>query len=166
MTNDPSNEHLATYLNDHLAGAVAALELLEHLEKRYADTSVGRIVAEVRADVAADRDELEALMGRLEVRESGPRKAAAWLAERLTRLKLRLDDPSGGPLRLLESVEAVSLGIQGKHALWRVLAAVAPGIPALQGLDYERLLQSAAAQGDRLEPVRLEAAKVAFGAPA
>ena len=29
------NEHLATYLNDHLAGSVAAIELLEHLQAAY-----------------------------------------------------------------------------------------------------------------------------------
>ena len=29
-------EHLATYLNDHLSGSVAAIELLEHLQAAYA----------------------------------------------------------------------------------------------------------------------------------
>ena len=61
-----SEQHLATYLNDHLAGAVAALELLEHLGKAHADTPTGRFAAELRADIAADRKELEALMARLQ----------------------------------------------------------------------------------------------------
>jgi len=160
-----TNEHLATYLNDHLAGAVAAVELMEHVEKTYADTSVGRIVADVRADVEADRAELEALIARLQVAQSAVRKAAAWLAERAARLKLRADDPAGGPLHLLEAVEAISLGIEGKGALWRLLAAVAPSVPVLQTLDYARLLDRAESQGGRLEPVRLEAARVAFGGP-
>jgi|RhiMetdeSRZDD1v2_1073273.scaffolds.fasta_scaffold609614_2 hypothetical protein len=30
-----ANKYLATYLNDHLAGSVAAIELLEHLEAAY-----------------------------------------------------------------------------------------------------------------------------------
>lgn len=60
--------HLAIYSNDHLAGAVAALELLEHLEAAYAGSgtaAVAPLAAGLRADVAADRHELEALMGRL-----------------------------------------------------------------------------------------------------
>ena len=37
-----TDPNLATYLNDHLAGAVAALELLEHLEKAHAGAPVAR----------------------------------------------------------------------------------------------------------------------------
>ena len=33
-----ANESLATYLNDHLAGSVVALELLDHLEEGGAGT--------------------------------------------------------------------------------------------------------------------------------
>src|SRR5919201_1043477 len=97
-----ADEHLATYLNDHLAGAAAAVELLEHLEAAHASTAVGRVLSELRADVTADRQELKALMDRLDVKASRPRRAAAWLGERVTELKLRLDDPGGGALRLLE----------------------------------------------------------------
>ncbi len=36
-----ANESLATYLNDHLAGSVVALELLDHLEEDGAGTARG-----------------------------------------------------------------------------------------------------------------------------
>ena len=159
-----ANEHIATYLNDHLAGSVAALELLAHLEAAHKGTAVERFLAELRADVAADRQELEALMGRLHVAESRPRKAAAWLTEKLTELKLRLDDPAGRALHLLEGLEAVAIGIAGKRALWRSLAAAAENAPALQGGDYGRLEQRADEQHRRVEAARLEAAKEALGA--
>ena len=45
-----SNAHLGVYLNDHLAGATAALELLEHLEKAHARRPLGRFFADLRAD--------------------------------------------------------------------------------------------------------------------
>lgn len=158
-------DHLATYLNDHLAGAVAALEMLEELEKHYAGTPVERVATGLRVDVEADRRELEGLMRRLGVTESGPRKATAWLAERAARLKLRLDDPDGGTLRLLESVEAVALGIDGKRALWASLATVAESVPALRGLDYARLTERAEEQRRLAETARLDAARAALGAP-
>src|SRR5262245_26657022 len=103
-----ATKHLATYLNDHLAGSEAALELLEHLEQAHAGTPTAGFAARLRADIVADRGELEALMGRAQAAPSRPRKAAAWLAEKVTELKLRLDDPAGGALRLLEVLEAVS----------------------------------------------------------
>ena len=33
-----TSEQLGTYLNDHLAGSVVAVDLLEHLEKAHAGT--------------------------------------------------------------------------------------------------------------------------------
>jgi hypothetical protein len=157
-----ADEHIATYLNDHLAGSVAALELLEHLESAHAGTPLERFAAELRADVAADRQELEAIMDRLHIAQSRTRQAAVWLTEKITELKLRLDDPAGGPLRLLEALEAVALGIDGKLALWRALAVASEAMPALQLADYERLAQRAQEQRGRVEEVRLIAAKKAL----
>jgi hypothetical protein len=157
-----SDQHIAVYLNDHLAGSVVALELLEHLEKAHAGTDLERFLAGLRADITADRQELEALMGRLHVTTSSPRKAMAWLAEKFTELKLRLDDAAGGTLRLFESLEAVALGIDGKRALWRALAAAET--PGLGVADYERLERRAEEQRSRIETARLDAARAALKA--
>ena len=141
-----AREHIATYLNDHLAGATGAVELLEHLEKEHADTEVGRLASELRADVEADRQTLQSLMERLEVAQSRTQKAAAWLGEKAAELKLRLDDPAGGSLRLFESLEVLSLGIEGKRSLWRALAAASKdrslmwqGKPQLYGTQFKKV---------------------------
>jgi len=157
-----ANEHIATYLNDHLAGSVVALELLEHLEAEHAGTPIEGFVAELRADVEADRQELESLMDRLQVARSSTRRMTAWIAEKITEIKLRVDDPAGGALRLLEALEAVALGIDGKKALWLSLAAAAVESPGLRLLDYDRLEKRAEEQRLRVEEVRLIAAKKAL----
>jgi hypothetical protein len=158
-----AHEHLATYLNDHLAGSTAILELLEHLEAAYAGTELARFFAALRTDIEADRQELEALMDRLQITESRTRKASAWIAGKFAELKMRLDDNARGPLRLLESLEALDIGIHGKWVLWRNLIAAAEVAPALRGItDYEHLAQRAEAQLKRVELHRLEAAKTAF----
>jgi hypothetical protein len=157
-----NDKHLATYLNDHLAGSSVALELLEHLESKHAGSEIGRFAAALRADIAADRRELEELMRRLHVDESRTRKASAWLTEKLTELKLRLDDPKGGSLRLLEIFDALSIGIEGKRLLWRALANAAGDASALGSVDYERLIRRAEEQRSRVETVRLDAAKEAL----
>jgi len=157
-----ANEHLATYLNDHLAGSVAAIELLEHLESAHEGTEMAKFFAELRADIEADSQELKALMKRFGVSESRPRKATAWLAGKFTELKMRLDDSARGPLRLLESLEALGLGITGKLALWRALSAAAEVGRELKGVDYERLAQRADGQRARVEVFRIEAAKAAL----
>ena len=160
-----NNQYLATYLIDHLAGSVAALELLEELKATYADTALTNFFTQLQTDIAADREELKTLMDRLQIVESKPRKVIAWLAEKSIALKLRVDDNACGPLRLLESLEAVGLGIHGKLGMWRCLNAATQNFPTLQSLvDYERLARRAEDQRRRVEVVRLEAAKAAFAA--
>jgi hypothetical protein len=159
-----SKEHLAIYLNDHLAGSIVAAELLERLESLRKE--LAEPFADLRADIEADRRELESLIDRVGVTESTPRRLTGWLAEKATQLKLWADDdPGQGPLRVFEALELVALGIDGKLALWRALSAVAEAAPALGGMDYERLAQRAIEQRQRVERFRLEAAKAAL-APA
>jgi hypothetical protein len=156
-----AQKHLATYLNDHLAGSVTLLEMLAHLASAYAGSDVERFARELRNEVIADREELEGLMTKWGVGQSPPRKASAWLAEKFAEVKLRMDDPAGGALHLLEAIEAVSLGVEGKRSLWRSLAAAAEEDGNLKA-DYERLLRRAEDQRDRIEGVRLESAKAAL----
>ena len=61
--------------------------------------------------------------------EVGP-WCAGWLVEKLSEIKLHLDDAGDGALRRLEALETVSLGIAGKAALWHALAAAASDRPA------------------------------------
>jgi hypothetical protein len=153
-----ASEHIAVYLNDHLAGSEVALELLEYLRAAHAGTDLERFVIDLRTEIVADRQELETLMARLQITQSPPRKATAWLAEKVTEIKLRVDDPAGGALRLLEGLEAMQIGIEGKRALWRALASAAKYAAELQVLDYERLTERALEQHRRVETKRLEAA--------
>jgi hypothetical protein len=153
-----TDDNLATYLNDHLAGAVMALELLDQLVTAHSRSELGDFFHQLHSDIAADRDELRGLMERLEISESGTRKASAWLAEKITQLKLKFDDPKGGSFRLFESLEALSLGIEGKRSLWITLMTVSAKSTSLEILDYERLRDRAQEQRDRVDKLRLEIA--------
>ncbi len=158
-----TNESLTTYLNDHLAGSVVALELLDHLEEDDAGTARASMLADVHTDIEADRQELEAFMAQLGIAVSEPRKATGWLVEKLSEIKLHLDDAGDGALRRLEALETVSLGIAGKQALWDAMAAAAKEAPELGGLDYARLGRRAETQREVVERLRLRAAQEAFG---
>ncbi len=155
--------YLASYLKDHLAGSVVAVDILDQLEKSQLPRDLAAQFARLRSDIESDRDELKSLMSRLEVTESWPRKAAAWSAAKMTEIKLRLEDEATGPLRLLELTEAVSLGIEGKLALWRSLAAAAETAAQLRVADYDRLAQRALEQRRRAEDIRMGLARAALG---
>jgi hypothetical protein len=157
---------LGTYLNDHLAGSAGALELIGRMAEREAGTPLGEFLAGLEREIQDDQATLQDLLARLGVGEGTVKKAAAWLAEKASRLKLA---GSGGAADLgrFEELEALALGIQGKLALWGALEAVAHGggDARLAGLDFARLKARARAQHDAVERHRIEAARAAFTRP-
>jgi hypothetical protein len=156
-----SSKILTTYLNDHLAGSVAALELLDHMISLDQRSSLGTL-SELRMQVEQDQKVLQDLLRELGARESAVRKAAAWLTEKLGQAKLKFDDPGDGDLRMLEALETLGLGIQGKLALWRALASVAGRVPQLGALDLQQLQRRATDQLERVEALRIQAARTAL----
>lgn len=158
------SDHLATYLTDHMAGSVSALELLERLEKSYAGEPVAETAARLIREIHGERQVLDGLAEKVGASISLPRKAASWISEKLVQAKLLYDDPAGGPLGLLESLEALSLGVEGKRLLWRSLRMAADNREELVGPDYDHLIGLAKDQRDRLEVHRLDAAAGALAA--
>jgi hypothetical protein len=150
---------LRTYLNDHLAGSVAALEMLDHLADLHSDPDRKQFFIGLHAEVQEDQKVLQRLLEQVGGEESAVRKAAAWLSEKFGQAKLRLDDTGDGQLRVLEALETVALGIQGKLALWRALAAVADRVPQLRGIDFSRLEQRALQQHQQVDAQRLQTAR-------
>jgi hypothetical protein len=69
-------QRLSVYLSDHLAGGVAALELLAHLQRAHVDTVIARAASRLRADVTADPDGALRLLESLEARRSGSKGSA------------------------------------------------------------------------------------------
>jgi hypothetical protein len=153
---------LGVYLNDHLAGSAAGIELAEKLRDNNHGTELGTLMANLHRDIGQDRSVLEELMDRLEVERHPVKEAAGWVLEKLSRLRLN-PALTGGPelTRLLET-EALSLGIEGKLAMWLVLKETAAVEPRLAGTDFDRLIERARGQRRSLEPHRLAAAVRSF----
>jgi len=165
--NTPSHDrtngkHLAKYLNDHMAGSTALINLLQHLQGTRRGKDMHWFLVTLRGEVVADRVSLEGVMQRAEVKKHRHRTATAWLIEKLTRLKLRMDDKGNGALQFLEGLELVEVGIEGKRELWRALGATSEQMPALKGINFGDLVRRADEQHERVESVRIETAKVAL----
>jgi hypothetical protein len=155
-------QHLNEYLNDHLAGSVSALELLDRLIDVYQGELLERFFQEVRDEIEADQETLKELIAKFGEKESAVRKAGAWIAEKLSRAKIQLSETREGELGLFLALEGLALGITGKQSLWRALAAASDTAPHLCGPDYARLEKRAVEQHDRVEAKRLEVARGVF----
>lgn len=157
-----STKVLRIYLNDHLAGSVAALELLDHLTDLHSDPARKQFFVGLRAEIEEDQKVLQRMLAQVGGEESPVRKAAAWLTEKLGRAKLKLEDSGDGELRVFEALETLALGIQGKLTLWQALEAAADRIPQFQSTDFPRLKQRALQQHQRVEYQRLQSARTAL----
>lgn len=147
---------LLTYLADHLAGSVHAIELLKNLQSEYQDHEMGHFAKNILVEVESDRQVLEELSRQLGGGPSTAKEATAWAGEKLSRLKLRHEEPKS--LGTFEAIEALALGIFGKLSLWRALAVASQNESRLQRLDYDGLSRRAQDQYDAVERKRLELA--------
>jgi hypothetical protein len=153
-----SDETLSTYLNDHLAGSVGAVAMVERAIEENAGTLFGRRLEEILKEIRKDQAVVQDLIERVGSKENPLKKAGAWLTEKVSRVKLGgTDDP--GELGRLEVLETLAMGIHGKRALWRALRVVVNKHPALRDLDLDLLERRAVEQHDRVEEWRLEAAR-------
>ena len=155
-------QDLNDYLNDHLAGSVGALELLDRLLEVYGGKPLEKFFRDLRQDVEQDQAQLKELMQKLGAGESAVRKAGAWLVEKLSRSKIDLENGSREEMGLLLALEALVLGITGKRSLWRALQAASRTVPELARLDYSGLEKRSIEQCERVEARRLEIARTVF----
>jgi hypothetical protein len=159
-----SNELLGVYLNDHLAGSAAGTELAQKLRDNHQGTELGQAMAALHRDISEDKETLEELMRTLEVERHPVKEAAGWALEKLSRLRLNPALTGGAELTRLLETEALSLGIEGKLAMWLALKEAAAADPRLAGTDFDRLIERARGQRRSLEPHRLAAAVASFSA--
>jgi hypothetical protein len=153
-----SVETLGTYLNDHLAGSVGAIEMVERVIRENDGEPLALGLEKVLPEIKADQAVLVDLIERIGARESPLKKAGAWLAEKAGRVKL---GGTGEPeaLSRLEMLETLIVGMHGRRSLWRALSTVVDRHPVLLSLDLDLLERRAQEQHDFVEQLRLEAAR-------
>jgi hypothetical protein len=142
---------------------VAALELVERLRRLSQGTYREQLFLSLGQEIEEDQQIVKLLLRSVGGKESKVRKATAWLTEKIGEAKLELDDSGNGQLRLLEGLETLGLGIQGKLGLWRALSAASSQDAEIGKLDLTRLERRARDQFERVEAERLLVARAAFG---
>ena len=159
----PGADRLTTYLNDHLAGATAGLDLARRIARDNEGNGYGAELAEIAGEIAADRDALQEVMDRLGVGRDQLRLLAAWGVEKARRVlpvPWLLDRRALGRL---EELESLILGVTGKLSLWVALGETRAGDPRLADVDFGELAERARSQLDRIGALRTRAAAETLG---
>ena len=151
---------LDSYLNDHLAGSISALELIAHWVEVHKGKPIGIFFVEIETEIKADQDRLRDLMRTLGIEESKVRKAGAWAAEKVGRARLIIAGDEPGSLGLVVTLEGLIMGVTGKKLMWRALAAAK--LPELKGYNLKELQRGAEQQLERIEAERISAVRQTF----
>ena len=162
-TGRSGHDLLGIYLNDHLAGATGGLELARRVARSHRGPGAGAAVQRLAAEVAQDRAALEDIMGALGIPVPAYKVYAAWIGEKVARLKLNGYLLTRSPLSGLEELEMLRLGVEGKAAGWRTLRVLAETDKRLDPGRLDELISRARRQADLLEELRVRAADQVIG---
>jgi hypothetical protein len=150
-------DSVSTYINDHLAGAAQAIDLLEHLRRVHASDSLGQFANGLLIEISADRDKLRELAKRIGAGSNAIKETISHVAEKISLLKL--GDKGTIAFGTFESLEFLVLGVHGKLALWRALKVCSASDPRLRNVDYDDLISRAEIQEKTIEAKRIEIAQ-------
>jgi hypothetical protein len=152
---------LETYLQDHLAGASHAIDLLHWMKGNHSGDALGAFLTDLVTEIEKDRDVLAKIAERAVARESAMKETGAWLSEKINRMKL--SDHGATGIGTFEALEFLVLGIHGKSALWRALAVIARKDGRFADFDFENLADRAKSQEAAVDALRLKIAPAALG---
>jgi hypothetical protein len=155
-----SSRYLRIYLNDHLAGAVLGVELAKRLAGNNKGTEFHDELETLRADIQEDRERLMQLMNQLNIPQNPVKAPASWLAEKVGRLKFNGRLRGYSDLSRLVELEGLSLGVEGKAEMWRVLELFAETDDRIDKSWLDSQSRRAQDQRGRLERLRLRAAEI------
>ena len=155
-------ESIEVYLNDHLAGATAGVNLVEQAADRHRSDDLGEFFAPLAAEIKADLATLETLMEDLNVDKSASKVALAEVGSKVAAPKFNAAGAGNQHLGDFVTLETLSIGVEGKRCMWVALQAVADAYPELGALDLSALEGRAQNQRDQLESKRNEFAPLAL----
>ena len=154
---------LSIYLNDHLAGSTVGVKLARRAAHNNRTNTYGPTLEAIAQEIEQDRATLTSLMEQLGITHDRVKVALSWGLEQASRLKFSGELVGYSSLSRLEELETLSLGVEGKLALWQALRATHGSDPRFATLDLEDLIERARSQRSRLEDLRLRAAGEALG---
>jgi len=153
---------LGIYLNDHLSGSRAGIELARRAERENRGNALGDYLATLIRELEQDRTVVQDVLRELKVPQNTLKQSAAWLLEKAGRLKLNGRLVRYSPLSRLWELEGLCLGTQGRRSMWRALRRLARTERSLSTFDFEGLVARTEQQLKTLERWRLQAADTAF----
>jgi hypothetical protein len=160
-----AHKSMDVYLNDHLAGATLGANLAGQIAGHADGAPLADAMTALQAEIAQDRETLVDLMDRMGVSRNPVKLATSRLAEAASRVKFSGRASGEQDHGIFMALETMTLGVQGKGSMWRVLREVRDDHRSLAAVDLDTLIARAEHQYERLEHERLAAGRRALSTP-
>ncbi len=142
---------LIAYLDDHLGGSDVAIRVVRHLCSTYEGTEDGMLFARLSRELEEDRSVVKTLLQRLGASGRSMKRVAGQASGAVLSVAAG-GEP--GDLSLLRTLEALSMGVQGKRCLWTALQNLRPAPSTVHGMDFVELEAKAVRQWEAIEERR------------
>lgn len=158
-----NHDNLANYLNNHLAGAVAVIELVKQAVSENSSSELGKWLERFLAELEDDRETVRRILREIGSTEHTVKKLGAWVLEKMATTRLSDMAMAGGSphLRRVLELEAMLIGTHGRRGMWRLLELFHDGSHESDS-DYVFRQQRAERQAADLEALREQEAAAAF----
>ena len=153
-------EALVAYLHDHLSGSDVAIRVVQRLASTPV-TADRLLFVRLANEFEEDRTVVRELLARLGASGRSIKRAAGVASGTV------LSAMAGGmpgDLSLLRTLEALSIGVQGKRCMWRALQNLRPAPSPVSGMDFLELEAKAVRQWEAIEERRRDLVARTFSA--
>lgn len=116
---------LSLYMSDHISGATAGVQRMSRMAEEYKDTPHGADLARMTRELKEERAFYLELVKRRGLPQRSYRQVAAWIGERVGRLKLNGRLTGGSPMTPVLESELMQGAVLAKIAGWRTLSTYA-----------------------------------------
>lgn len=147
---DRAQQWPAIYLNDHVAGATAGVELAKRMARAHQHSEHGPGLGSLANEMELDRQSLLRFMELLDVPVRRYKAYGGWAAEKAGRFKFNGRVLRRAPLSTAIELEGLLLIVEGKTLLWQTLGAAAAHDTRLDPRRLEELHNRAVQQREAL----------------
>jgi len=153
---------LTIYLDDHLALIVGELELAQRCRSSNQETTLGEFLQRLEAEVSTQQSVVADLLRNIGGEESCLKQGAAWMAEKLGRLKLNGSWLKYSALSRLVELQTLEAAATERTAMWETLELVLKDDARSHGIDLAAMALRSQQFADELAQHRKDAAAWAF----
>jgi hypothetical protein len=160
-TSTRKRQALFAYLRDHLSGSDQAIRVVRRLASTHEGSEDGILFRRLSTELEEDRVIVRSLLMQLGASERSIKRAAAGASGAV------LSATAGGEpgdLSLLRTLEALSIGVQGKRCLWRALQNLRALPSPVNGMTFVELEAKAVRQWEAIEERRRALVERTFAA--